>query len=104
MGSPPTDPERNDRNEIPHLRTIPRRFAITAQEVSVAQSQRFMKQNPGVADIETNRYRSRPRRPDESTSWYNAAAYCNWLSRQEGLAECYEPLPGADRGRYEDQV
>ena len=24
-------------------------------------------------------------------SWYDAAAYCNWLSRKEGLPECYEP-------------
>ncbi len=27
-------------------------------------------------------------------SWYDAAAYCNWLSRREGLDECY--LPNAD--------
>ena len=24
-------------------------------------------------------------------TWYHAAAYCNWLSRKEGLPECYEP-------------
>ena len=27
------------------------------------------------------------------TSWYQAAAYCNWLSKEEGIAEdqwCYE--------------
>ena len=24
-------------------------------------------------------------------AWYDAAAYCNWLSRQEGLEECYAP-------------
>lgn len=27
-------------------------------------------------------------------SWHDAAAYCNWLSKEEGLAEdqwCYEP-------------
>ena len=29
-------------------------------------------------------------------SWYNAAAYCNWLSRQEGLPECYEPNPDGE--------
>jgi formylglycine-generating enzyme required for sulfatase activity len=29
------------------------------------------------------------------TNWYQAAAYCNWLSQQEGLPQsewCYEPL------------
>ena len=31
------------------------------------------------------------------TTWYEAAAYCNWLSQQEGLATCYEPN---DEGEY----
>ena len=30
-------------------------------------------------------------------TWYEAAAYCNWLSQQEGLATCYEPN---DEGEY----
>ena len=30
-------------------------------------------------------------------SWYDAAAYCNWLSRKENLPECYEPN---ERGKY----
>ena len=30
-------------------------------------------------------------------SWYRAAAYCNWLSRNEGLPECYEPN---DQGKF----
>ncbi len=25
-----------------------------------------------------------------ATSWHQAAAYCNWLSKQENLPECYE--------------
>src|SRR5262249_54429099 len=32
--------------------------------------------------------------PVNSTSWYDAAAYCNWLSVREGLGQdqwCYEP-------------
>ncbi len=29
--------------------------------------------------------------------WYDAAAYCNWLSRKENLPECYEPN---ERGKY----
>jgi formylglycine-generating enzyme required for sulfatase activity len=32
-------------------------------------------------------------------SWYLAVAYCNWLSRKEGLSECYEPKPP---GQYAD--
>ena len=30
-------------------------------------------------------------------SWYDAAAYCNWLSRKEHLPECYEPN---EKGQY----
>ena len=30
-------------------------------------------------------------RSDERRYWYDAAAYCNWLSRKEKLPECYEP-------------
>ena len=32
-------------------------------------------------------------------TWYEAAAYCDWLSRNEGLQECYEPNPA---GEYAD--
>ena len=29
--------------------------------------------------------------PVNRVTWYEAADYCNWLSKQEGLEECYEP-------------
>ncbi len=29
--------------------------------------------------------------PVLGVSWYEAAEYCNWLSKQEGLELCYEP-------------
>jgi formylglycine-generating enzyme required for sulfatase activity len=91
MGSPPTEPDRIHQNETPHRRIIPRRFAIAATEVSVEQYQRFMKQNPGVADLSTDKYSPDQSGPMDGPSWYDAAAYCNWLSRQEGLPEFYEP-------------
>ncbi|HLN27877.1 MAG TPA: formylglycine-generating enzyme family protein, partial [Gemmataceae bacterium] len=97
MGSPPTEPDRENKYETLHRRIIRRRFAIAAQEVSVEQYQGFMKQNPGVADLETDEYSPDQKGPRNGPSWYDAAAYCNWLSRQEGLPECYEPNPD---GRY----
>src|SRR5581483_11640054 len=45
-------------------------------------------------------YAPLPDCPVNSVSWYDAAAYCNWLSEQEGLPQdqwCY--LPNAE-GRY----
>ena len=97
MGSPPTEPDRNSENEIPHRRIIPRRFAIAAQEVSVKQYQVFVKENPGLDHAQNDRHSPEPDGPVNRVSWYDAAAYCNWLSRQEGLPECYEPNEG---GKY----
>ena len=28
--------------------------------------------------------------PVNTVSWHQAAEYCNWLTKQEGLPECYE--------------
>ncbi len=36
-------------------------------------------------------------KPQNFISWYDCAAFCNWLSRRENLEECY--LPNAD-GKY----
>jgi formylglycine-generating enzyme required for sulfatase activity len=95
MGSPPTEPDRSSGEDI-HHRNIPRRFAIATQEVSVKQYQMFVKENPGVDHAQNDRF-SPPEGPMNGVSWYDAAAYCNWLSRREGLPECYEPDEG---GKY----
>src|SRR5262249_19074154 len=39
----------------------------------------------------THKYTPDPQGPQISVTWYEAAAYCNWLSVQEGLTPCYEP-------------
>jgi formylglycine-generating enzyme required for sulfatase activity len=97
MGSPPTEPDRNPKSEISHRRIIPRRFAIATQEVSVKQHHVFVQENPGVDHAQNDNYSPDPEVPMHSTSWYDAAAICNWLSRREGLPECYEPN---EDGRY----
>src|SRR5208337_2021563 len=90
MGSPPTEPERFS-DEILHRRIIPRRFAIATQEVTVEQYQEFVKENPVDDNANNDRYSPDPKGPMNGVTWYHAAAYCNWLSRKEHLAECYEP-------------
>jgi formylglycine-generating enzyme required for sulfatase activity len=90
MGSPPTELGRQ-LEEDTHHRIIPRRFAIAAQEVSVRQYQLFVKENPGADHAQNDRYSPVPEGPMNGVSWYDAAAYCNWLSRREGLPEYYEP-------------
>jgi len=80
MGSLPTEPDRIAEAEIPHRRIIPRRFAISAKEVTVEQYQEFVKENPGVDHAISHRYSPDQKGPMNEVSWYHAAAYCNWLS------------------------
>jgi formylglycine-generating enzyme required for sulfatase activity/tetratricopeptide (TPR) repeat protein len=98
MGSPPTEPDRNPQEDI-HHQIIPRRFAIATQEVSVRQYQLFVKEDPGADHGQNDRYSPDPDGPMNEVFWYDAAAYCNWLSRREGLPECYEPNQA---GKYAD--
>ena len=95
MGSQPNDPERNP-DEILHHRLIPRRFAIATKEVTVEQYQEFLNQNPKIARLRIGRYSPEPTGPMNAMRWYEAAAYCNWVSRQDALAECYDPNRSGD--------
>jgi formylglycine-generating enzyme required for sulfatase activity len=100
MGSPPTETERNARNEPTGRMVIPRRFAISAKEVTVEQFQRFLKLASITIDryqlspSSLNRFSPDPEGPWIGPDWYTAAHYCNWLSEQEGLPKehwCYLP-------------
>ena len=90
MGSPDSERGRGS-NETLHGRRIDRRFALATKAVTREQYEQFARANPqhGVADVEM--WSPGPQGPFVNTSWYNGAAYCNWLSGQEGLDRCYEP-------------
>ncbi len=105
MGSPSSDPERDSSLETPRRAAIPRRYAIATKEVTVAQFQRFLETHReyGMERSTMSRYSPDPDDPWIGATWYGAAAYCNWLSEQEGLPKeqwCYLPskagsyLPG----------
>jgi formylglycine-generating enzyme required for sulfatase activity len=87
MGSMPTETERHISEKVPRRMVIPRRFAIASQEVSVKQFEEFRRENPLVPRDQA--LSPDPDCPQTSVSWCTAAAYCNWLSRREGLPECY---------------
>jgi eukaryotic-like serine/threonine-protein kinase len=89
MGSGGDEPDR-DSDETSHRCTIPRKYAIADKEVSVDQYQAYLRQNPKLQKIEINRNSPEPTGPINDLTWYDAAAYCNWLSRQENLSECYD--------------
>ncbi|HQZ65500.1 MAG TPA: SUMF1/EgtB/PvdO family nonheme iron enzyme, partial [Planctomycetaceae bacterium] len=93
MGSPASQVERiggpMGTNEIRHRRRIGRRYAIGTHEITVAQFQAFRKQH----DFDRTKARELDA-PANNINWYDAAAYCNWLSEQEGIPRdqwCYDP-------------
>ena len=55
------------------------------------QYQRFLKENPKNFQVGFQKTSPDPSGPRNDAAWYDAAAYCNWLSRREGLQECYAP-------------
>jgi formylglycine-generating enzyme required for sulfatase activity len=78
-----------------HKRRINRTFAIASREVTVEQFLLFRKDHPFVKE-----YAPTSNCPVNGVSWYDAAAYCNWLSEWEGIPReqwCYEPNK---EGRY----
>ena len=82
-----------------HYQRIPRSFCIAATETTVGQFQRFLDDNPPTGSGPGVQGGVSPAAPQVSVTWYEAAAYCNWLSRSEGLPAdecCY--LPNADGG------
>jgi formylglycine-generating enzyme required for sulfatase activity len=86
MGSPASEPRR-DPVETRHERLIDRGFAIGAHEVTVAQFERFRPKFERAVEISAD-----PDCPANKLSFYDAVAYCRWLTSEEGMLEdqqCY---------------
>jgi formylglycine-generating enzyme required for sulfatase activity len=82
MGSPASEPCRGSNEDL-HQVTFSRRFEIQATEVTQGQFQALMGYNP--ADFAACGCSC----PVEMVYWHEAAAYCNALSANAGLAQCY---------------
>ena len=90
MGSPVGELTRESDEDL-HEEYLNYSFAMSTKEVTIAQFNRF---NP---NSNTNRaYSPTNDCPENDVSWFETAAYCRWLSEQEGLPEeemCYPPIP-----------
>ena len=95
MGSPENEADRAP-NELPHRKRIARSFALATKAVTVAEYTRFLKENPDVAKyLDDSTFKQEIPSSDcamGAVDWYDAARYCNWLSRKEGIPKdqwCY---------------
>ncbi|MBN1855009.1 MAG: SUMF1/EgtB/PvdO family nonheme iron enzyme, partial [Pirellulales bacterium] len=84
----------------PHNQRIRRSFSIASMETTVEQFQKFLADHPSMNHDPGLRTDGKTNGPQTSVTWYEAAAYCNWLSESEGLPpeeRCYLPN---DQGSY----
>ncbi len=96
MGSPRSEPTRGDFKPF-HRRLIPRRFAIASREVNVESFQTYTMETHKRRHGYEVQYSPTPDCPQPNMTWYEAAAYCNWLGAKEKLRPCYLPN---DKGQY----
>lgn len=71
-------------DETPHEVTLTRGFFLQATEVTQAEWQALMEDNPSASET------CGPSCPVEMVSWLDAALYANAFSRAQGLPECYD--------------
>jgi formylglycine-generating enzyme required for sulfatase activity len=91
MGSPRNEPG-SSASDPQHKKRIGRTFVLSAKSVTLGEYRKF-EPRYGIGEVD---YRARSAdSPVIGTNWFQAAQYCNWLSKREGLPEsewCYEPL------------
>ena len=88
MGSPAAELTRED-DEGAHERRLDYSFAIGTEETTIEQYLRFRDK------FFNRRYSATDDCPANNVKWFDAAAYCRWLSEQAGLPEdqmCYPPV------------
>jgi hypothetical protein len=81
-------------SETPHVHRIERPYAIGTAEVSAAQMRVFLHEHP---EWDRGLRSGEPAAAMDGLTWFEAVAYCRWLSEVEGVPEeemCYPPLDG----------
>jgi formylglycine-generating enzyme required for sulfatase activity len=99
IGSPPEEKGRFGAEEDRRRVRIDYPFAVATKLVTVAEYKKF---RPGFAYMK--RYCAGEDTPINGVNWYDAAAYCNWLSEAEGIPTdqwCYPPVAEIERAEKE---
>jgi formylglycine-generating enzyme required for sulfatase activity/tetratricopeptide (TPR) repeat protein len=89
MGSPANELDRHGTSEMLRRVWLPRKYALAAKEVTVEQFLQFRPRHEY-----SRKYSGGLHGPITNVSWFDAAAYCNWLSDKEGLERCYPQAIG----------
>ncbi len=95
MGASRRDPGRR-ANEVLHPVRLERPFYLQTTEVTNAQF-RLFQESHNSGQVQGNSL-NREQQPAVQVSWQQAAAFCNWLSRKEGLPPFYTEEQGIITG------
>ena len=93
QGSDPDfNPHYSGTSESLRRMDINRTIAISTTPITIRHYDAFQKVSgsPNAKELDLDA-------PVNHMTWFNAAAYCNWLSEQEGIPQeewCYEPRNG----------
>lgn len=91
MGSPADEIGRSDTDELAHRITLTRPFYISRFEIIQAQWTAVMGDaNPNISIDLTNKKNN----PVLNMTWFEAAQFCNQLSRLQGLTPVYDETSG----------
>ena len=97
MGSPDDEPWRRNNETRRIVRVRP--FDLATTEVTVGEFRAFVDQTRRLRERYAASADADPGLPQNGVTWYDAVAYCNWLSEREGLPRaqwCYEPNSEGD--------
>jgi serine/threonine protein kinase/formylglycine-generating enzyme required for sulfatase activity len=98
-GSPDHEQGRTPPAEKQQRRRIPRTFAIATKEVTVAQFRPFLDEHDDIkARFKSlERFNREAEWPMLGVTWFEAATYCNWLSKRDGIPPEQWVYPAAAR-------